>query len=111
MLAAGFDELQKWSLGLTLSSRLLSEREAGGPTSVSKQTVIPPQYLPHSDLLAYSALAQGGCAAFLTCCSSHLPVRGGEKKDIYEKQTNEKNAQLNKHTHKKNNNVTADSTI
>lgn len=86
MLAAGFDELQKWSLGLTLASRLLSEREAGGPTSVSKQTVISPQYLPRSDLLAYSALAQGGCAAFPTCRSSHLPVKK-KKKDKYEKQT------------------------
>lgn len=85
MLAAGFDELQKWSLGLTLASRLLSEREAGGPTSVSKQTVISPQYLPRSDLLAYSALAQGGCAAFPTCRSSHLPVRGKKKTNMKNK--------------------------
>jgi len=82
MAAAGHD-LQKWSLGLTLSSRLLSEHKAGGPTSVSKQTVIPPQYLPHSDLLAYSALAQGGCAAFPACRSSHLPVRTKKKANMY----------------------------
>lgn len=82
MVAAGFDDLQKCSLGLTLSSRLLSEQKAGGPTSVSKQPLIPPQYLPHSDLLAYSALAQGGCAAFPTCRSSHLPVRTKKKANM-----------------------------
>lgn len=73
--AVGFDELRKRPLGLTLSSRLLSEWGAASPTSVSKQTISPPRYLPHSDLLAYSALARGGCAAFPACRSSRLPVR------------------------------------
>ncbi len=62
--------------------RLLSEPEAGGPTSVSKQSVSPPQHLPHSDSLAYSALARGGCAAFPTCRSSHLPVRTKKKTNM-----------------------------